>query len=75
MNRYLYEGPVMCFKTVVQKHWVAETDAVSKARARANLLFRYKKYTGRSLNSKLSLPGKIQTIRELIPDSQINMGL
>jgi hypothetical protein len=65
MNRsydYIYEGPVMAFERCVDAHWRAETRAVSEAKARANLEYRYKKMTGRSQDSKITLPGKFRKI-------------
>lgn len=65
MNRpcnYIYEGPVMAFERCIDDHWRAETVAVSEAKARSNLEYRYKKMTGRSKNSKITLPGKIRKI-------------
>lgn len=63
MNRlydYVYEGPVMAFERCIDPRWRAETRAVSESKARANLEYRYKKTSGRSPNSKITLTGKFR---------------
>lgn len=59
MNRYIYSGPVMEFDACVAMAWTGETMAVSEKRARSNLAFQYKRETGRTPNTKITLPGKI----------------
>lgn len=65
MNRlydYVYEGPVMAFERCIDTHWRAETRAVPESKARANLEYRYKKMSGRSQDSKITLTGKFRKI-------------
>ena len=59
MERYRYSGPVKEFDRIISDNWTAETSAVSEAKARTNLSYRYKKQTGRAAASKITLPGKI----------------
>lgn len=62
MQEYQYDGPVMRFDSCVAHRWKANTIAPSEAKAKSNLVFRYKKENGLAPNAKISLPGKIQTI-------------
>lgn len=59
MHEYVYSGPVMEFDKCVSVRWQASTYAVSERKARSNLIFQYKKQTGRSPKSKITLPGKV----------------
>ena len=59
MNKYIYDGPVKEFDKLINDHWYAETTAVSEAKARSNLKYRYKKEHNRVVGSKIDLPGKI----------------
>lgn len=59
MTLYSYDGPVFEFDRIVDNHWRAQTYAVSEAKARSNLVFQYKRNTGRAPRSKITLPGKI----------------
>lgn len=62
MERYRYSGPVKEFDRIISDNWTAETLAISEAKARSNLSFRYKKSTGRAASSKITLPGKLEKI-------------
>lgn len=59
MQRYTYDGPVMEFDKCIAHRWQAETLAVSEAKARANLIYRFKKETGRVPRTRIALPGII----------------
>ena len=59
MHEYVYNGPVMEFDKCVANRWQASTYATSERKAKANLAIKYKKQTGRSPKSKISLPGKV----------------
>ena len=61
-NEYLYSGPVKEFDTIINNKWEAKTSAPSEAKARSNLVYRYKKEHGRAVNSQIKLPGKIKRI-------------
>ena len=63
MPLYSYYGPVKEFDRCVRSTWHAQTYAVSEQKARSNLIFRYKKETGRSKDAKISLPGKIVEVQ------------
>lgn len=62
-NLYSYEGLVREFDTCVRTKWSATTYAPSEKKARSNLVFRYKQETGRSKDSKITLPGKIVLVK------------
>lgn len=57
--QYRYDGPVMEFDRCVANRWTGKTYAVSEAKARNNLTFKFKKESGKSPQTKISLPGKI----------------
>lgn len=60
MPRYFYDGPVKEFETCICFRWTGSTIASSENKARSNLIYQFKKQTGRSPSSKISLPGKIE---------------
>ena len=59
MALYSYDGPVLEFDKIVANRWKGQTYAPTEARARTNLAFQFKRYTGRVPRSKITLPGKI----------------
>ncbi len=59
MHEYRYDGPVMRFEDCVQYRWRASTYAVSEAKAKSNLIYRYKKENGLMPNTKITLPGRL----------------
>ena len=59
MTLYSYNGPVFEFDRIVDNRWQGQTYAVSEAKARSNLIYQYKRNTGRVPQSKITLPGKI----------------
>ena len=59
MQQYNYDGPVLRFDNVVSNRWKASTIAPTKARAKSNLAYRYKKENGLMPNTKITLPGKM----------------
>ena len=63
MECYRYTGPVMIFGKVVQEEWVGDTYAVSEAKARNNLAYRWKQTHGRTAGAKVTLPGKIEPLK------------
>lgn len=63
MDLYLYDGPVMFFKSCIAKNWKESTYAESVAKARSNLAYRYKKQHNLTVNSKIELPGKIVMVK------------
>jgi hypothetical protein len=62
MYKYIYDGPVKEFNKVITEKWKGETMAVSEKRARTNLAFQFKREFGKSVNSKISFPGKIMSV-------------
>lgn len=63
MEQYMYDGPVMEFNRCIANRWTGETYAVSEAKARSNLAYRFKKESGRIPQTKISLPGKIIKVK------------
>lgn len=60
MDKYIYEGPVKEFDAIVNCCWKGETYAPSERKARSNLTYQYKKKTGKSSDTKITLTGKIR---------------
>lgn len=59
MTLYSYDGPVLEFDRIVANRWQAQTYATTEAKARSNLVYQFKRSTGRVPRSKITLPGKI----------------
>lgn len=60
---YTYEGPVRSFDDIRANRWKGETHAVSEGKARVNLIYQYKREHGLSMNTKITLPGKIKMVK------------
>lgn len=60
VEKYIYNGPVMKFDTCIQNRWPAETYAPSAAKARSNLVYRFKKENGLANSAKITLPGELK---------------
>ena len=59
MTLYSYDGPVLEFDRIIANHWKTKTYAVSEAKARTNLAYKFKIDTGRVPRTKITLPGKL----------------
>lgn len=59
MTLYSYDGPVLEFDKIIAARWQAQTYAVSEAKARSNLVYQFKKLSGRVPRTRIALPGKI----------------
>ena len=59
MPKYTYNGPVYEFDRLVVDRWSGETYAPTKARARTNLAYQFKKQSNRSPRTKISVPGEL----------------
>lgn len=59
-HKYVYNGPVMSFDTVLVRDWSASTFAPTEKKARSNLAFQFKRQTNRSASSNIRLPGTIE---------------
>ena len=64
MKRYAYIGPVLVFGKITNSKWSGETLAVSFNKAKSNLMYQYKKQTGRTKNVKIEFTGKIYVVEE-----------
>jgi hypothetical protein len=58
-NTYSYDGPVLEFGKVVSTRWSASTYARSEKEARRNLVYQFKQKYGKTVITKIELPGKI----------------
>lgn len=61
-HKYVYEGPVLIFDTLVTDRWKGETVAPSEKKARSNLTYQFKKQNNRIVGNKVTLPGKIKMV-------------
>lgn len=59
MDKYVYNGPVEVFGTLVDQRWHGETLAATPAKAKSNLVYQWKKAHGRTASSRVVLPGKV----------------
>lgn len=59
MSLYVYYGPVTEFGRCIANNWRGETYAPSKAKAKSNLIYQFKKAHNRLPQSKIELPGTI----------------
>lgn len=64
MKRYAYVGPVLIFGKITNPKWSGETLAVSFDKAKSNLMYQYKKQTGRRKDAKIEFTGKIYVVEE-----------
>lgn len=62
MNVYTYNGPVLEFDRVIADHWIASTRAESEKKARCNLTYQFKMQSGRTPQTKITIPGKLTII-------------
>lgn len=62
-TRYKYDGPVLnTFGVCVKDKWLTETYAVSKKKARTNMMWQFKKAFRFDKKNKITLPGIITEI-------------
>lgn len=61
-KKYIYNGPVMNFDTCIKNRWSAETYAISPAKARSNLTYRFKKENGFAASTKITMPGELKLV-------------
>lgn len=59
MNKYSYYGPVLEFGVVVSENFSATTWAPSPKKAKNNIIFQFKKATGRMPSTKINLVNDI----------------
>ncbi len=56
MPRYTYSGPVMMFGRCIADKWEGVTEAPTGAKARSNLMYRFKKEAGLNVGARISFP-------------------
>ena len=61
-QKYMYDGPVLVFDTLVTDHWKGETMAPNARKARSNLSYQFKKQSNRMPGVKVTLPGEVKMV-------------
>lgn len=59
MKQYSYSGPVLEFGKCIAQQWTGSTFAPSEAKARCNLTYQFKRQYRKTVNTVISLPGKL----------------
>lgn len=71
MDKYVYDGPVVAFDTVIVDRWRGQTMAASEKKARSNLTYQFKKKNNRIPGTKIKLPGKIVLVEREEVDGKL----
>lgn len=58
-KQYSYSGPVEEFGRCIADKWSATTFAPTAAKAKSNLVYRFKMEAGKIPSAKITLPGKV----------------
>lgn len=61
-QKYMYDGPVLVFDTLVADRWKGETMAPNARKARSNLSYQFKKQSNRMPGVKVTLPGEVKMV-------------
>lgn len=61
-RKYVYDGPVESFGRCISRMWSGTTTAPNAEKARANLIFQFKKQYNMAPNHKIELVGKIYQV-------------
>ena len=61
-QKYMYDGPVLVFHTLVADRWKGETRALNARKARSNLSYQFKKQNNRMPGVKVTLPGEVKMV-------------
>lgn len=61
-QKYMYDGPVLVFNTLVADRWKGETMAPNARKARSNLSYQFKKQNNRMPGVKVTLPGEVKMV-------------
>lgn len=61
-QKYMYDGPVLVFDTLVADRWKGETMAPNARKARSNLSYQFKKQSNRMPGVKVTLPGEVKIV-------------
>ena len=61
-QKYMYDGPVLVFDTLVTDRWKGETMAPNARKARSNLSYQFKKQSNRMPGVKVTLPGEVKMV-------------
>jgi len=62
MTKYRYEGPVTMFGRVISDKWQGETLANTKAKAKSNLIYQFKKAMKMLPSAKIELTGDVKAV-------------
>lgn len=63
-RKYVYDGPVEAFGRYISRMWSGTTTAPTAEKARANLIFQFKKQHNMDPHTKIELVGKIYQVDE-----------
>ena len=61
-HKYIYDGPVEAFGRCISMIWSGETTAPTMEKARANLMYQYKKQNNMASDCSIKLVGKIYRV-------------
>lgn len=64
--RYVYEGPVMVFDTLVTSKVTRETVAANEKRAKTNIGYRLKEELNLAPTARINLPGKLKRLETIM---------
>lgn len=64
MNKYTYDGPVLCFDQLLSNSWHASTYAINKKKAKNNIAYQYKKKNKLLPTANIKLPGTMVELKE-----------
>ena len=59
MSQYRYCSTEKKFDDIIKKKWEDTTHAFTEAKARNNLVYRYKREHGKAADCKITLPGNM----------------
>lgn len=62
MAKYMYNGPVTEFGSLIMENFKAETFALSESKAKSNLKYQFKKKYNKNATTKIDLPGKLLVV-------------
>ena len=62
-QKYVYDGPVLVFDTLVADRWKGETMAPNARKARSNLSYQFKKQNNRMPGVNVTLPGEVKMVK------------
>lgn len=65
-HRYVYEGPVLRFDSLICAKWKGETIAKNPDEAKRNLSYQFKKEVNLVSGARVTLPGKLKELEAVM---------